>query len=159
MTKLSIVTATFNAADTLINCLESVGNQNVDVEHILIDGGSTDKTLTIIESYKKQLSKIVSESDDGIYDAMNKGLNIASSDVVGILNADDCYPSGDTLKKVIKVFENPVIDACYGDLVYFDKKSPDKIIRYWRSGDFEPNKFYWGWMPPHPTFFLRRSVY
>ncbi len=159
MTNLSIITATFNVANTIKNCLESVRNQSVDVEHILVDGGSTDKTLEIVAAYKEHLSHVVSEPDNGIYDAMNKGLNLVSGDVVGILNADDYYVSNKTLEHVTNVFANPTVDSCYGDLIYFDQRNPDRIIRYWRSGSYSPNKFYWGWMPPHPTFFVRRSVY
>ncbi len=157
--KISIVTATYNATATIHDCLECIKKQTVAVEHILIDGMSEDSTLTIINEHSDSLAHIISEPDTGIYDAMNKGLGLTSGEIVGILNADDFYPAGDTLTKVLRAFDDPSIDACYGDLLYVDGSNSDKIIRNWRSGSFSPEKFYWGWMPPHPTFFVRRSVY
>lgn len=156
---ISIITATYNASTTLRACLDCVKKQNVAVEHIIIDGGSTDSTLSIIEEYRDSLAHIISEPDKGIYDAMNKGIALAKGDIIGILNADDFYPSRDVLEKVIQCFENPLVDACYGDLLYIDEKNSDVLVRNWRSGSFDPGKFYWGWMPPHPTFFARRSIY
>lgn len=159
MLNLSIITATYNASETLPDCLECIANQSINVEHILIDGASTDATMKIIDAHRERLSHVVSEPDAGIYDAMNKGLKLVSGDVIGILNADDFYPYDDTLVKVLGVFDDPDIEACYGDLVYVDGQNTDKVVRFWRSGHFDLNKFYWGWMPPHPTFFVRRSVY
>ena len=159
MTSISIITASYNVADTIPDCLECIEKQSVDAEHILIDGASTDATMQIIDAHREQLAHVVSEPDEGIYDAMNKGLKLASGDVIGILNADDFYPSDDTLVKVRGVFDDSDIEACYGDLVYVDSQNTDKVIRFWRSGQFNTKKFYWGWMPPHPTFFVRRSVY
>lgn len=156
---LSVITASFNAGPTLGDCLESVKAQSVPVEHILVDGGSTDNTLEIARGFDRHLARIISEPDQGIYDAMNKGLRFASGEVVGILNADDFYTSADTLVKVMAVFEDKSVEACYGDLLYVDNGNIDKVIRYWRSGPFNRRKFYWGWMPPHPTFFVRRTVY
>ncbi len=129
------------------------------MEHILIDGGSVDDTSRIIDARRGALARVVSEPDRGIYDAMNKGIGLASGDVVGILNADDYYPSGDALEKVSAAFSDPAVDACYGDLVYVSGGDAGRIIRYWRSGEFAPGKFYRGWMPPHPTFFVRREAY
>ena len=159
MKTISIITVTYNAAETIHNCLDSVRNQSVEVEHILIDGMSKDTTLDIAKEFNNHLAKIISEPDQGIYDAMNKGLNLAGAGIIGILNADDLYPSNDILAKVIKAFDDPGIDACYGNLLYVDGTDTNKIVRNWRSGSFNPRKFYWGWMPPHPTFFVRRSVY
>ncbi len=105
------------------------------------------------------ISQIVSEADLGIYDAMNKGIGMSQGDIVGILNADDFYTSSDILAKVAAVFQDSAIDACYGDLVYVDNTDIGKVVRSWRAGNFSLRKFYWGWMPPHPTFFVRRSVY
>ena len=157
--KISIVTATYNAADTLASCLDSVRNQGVDVEHILIDGGSTDTSLDIADSYKAHIAKIFSEPDQGIYDAMNKGIQMAMGEVIGILNADDFYPSNEILSRVEEVFADKNIQACYGDLIYVDREHTNKVKRYWRAGKFDRKKFYHGWMPPHPTFFVRSSVY
>jgi len=157
--KLSIITVCFNAASTIRDCIESVSRQSLQVEHIIIDGGSEDKTLELLEHYRSQVVRLISEPDSGIYDAMNKGLRLASGDVIGILNADDFYSDPGTLQKVAEGFEDQKIDACYGDLVYVDATDIRKIDRYWRSGSYDRCKFYNGWMPPHPTFFVRRSVY
>ncbi|MCP3932535.1 MAG: glycosyltransferase [Bacteroidetes bacterium] len=159
MNKISIITATYNAARTIRDCLECVRSQTAEVEHILVDGMSKDGTLDIVQGYYGDLAKIVSEPDLGIYDAMNKGLKLATSEIIGILNADDFYPAKDTLAQVLNAFDNPQIGACYGDLLYVDGRNTHKIVRNWRSGSFIPEKFYWGWMPPHPTFFVRRAVY
>ncbi|MDP3479261.1 MAG: glycosyltransferase family 2 protein [Desulfoprunum sp.] len=159
MLKISIITATFNASATLADCLTSVVAQSFgNIEHILIDGGSKDETLALTHSYR-HVSLLISEPDQGVYDAMNKGIRLAHGDIVGILNADDFYASSDVLTKVAEVFEDPAIDACFGDLVYVDTADTAKVVRYWRSGGFALRQFYWGWMPPHPTFFVRRSVY
>lgn len=179
MPSISIITAVYNGAATIADCLESVNVQTVPVEHIIIDGGSTDRTLDIVRAAAGPSSKIVSEPDNGIYDAMNKGIRHATGDIVGILNADDFYAETDVLAKVAAIFADPMVEACYGDLVYVkesgegrrakgerDKqlsvachRSRIQIVRYWKSGEFKPDKFYWGWMPPHPTFFVRKSVY
>lgn len=156
---ISIITATWNAAQTLSHCLESVADQGVDVEHLLIDGASTDDTLRVVEAHRDSLAKVVSEPDGGIYDAMNKGIALASGEVVGILNADDFYPALEVLARVLACFDDPSVEACYGDLRYVDFTDTDRMVRFWRSGDFRVERFYWGWMPPHPTFFVRRSVY
>jgi len=159
MVKISIITNVLNGADTIRDCIKSVQGQTVPVEHIIIDGGSSDNTLEIIEEYKSDTALVVSEPDNGIYDAMNKGLRLVSGDVVGILNADDFYADSTVLEKVADVFGDKTVDSCYGDLLYVDSKNTDQVFRYWRAGEFQPEKFYWGWMPPHPTFFVRRSVY
>ncbi|MHB8789336.1 MAG: glycosyltransferase family 2 protein [Desulfobulbaceae bacterium] len=174
--KISVVTTCFNAAGTILDCLESVkGQTHPDVEHVVVDAASTDGTLALLEEYKESLARVISEPDRGIYDGMNKGLRLATGDVVGILNADDSYFCPDVLAEVARVFEDKAVDSCYGDLVYVavgnegirfkvkgsrEKKNKKiRVVRYWRSGEFDPRKFYWGWMPPHPTFFVRRSVY
>lgn len=174
---ISIITATFNASATLADNLDCIRNQTTAVEHLLIDGGSTDGTLDIIKEYcscltshTSHLTRYQSEPDNGIYDAMNKGINLAQGDIIGILNADDFYTGNDVLEKVERVFDDPSVGVCYGDLTYVREMrevggetregSPAfDIVRYWKSGSIHPNKFYWGWMPPHPTFFVRRSVY
>lgn len=157
--KLTVVTVAYNVARTIRDCLESVRNQTAAVEHIIIDGGSTDGTLEIIEEYRPFLVKIVSEPDRGIYDGMNKGIRLATGDVVGLLNADDVYAGPEVLSRVQKVFEEQKCDSCYGDLVYVSSGNLNKVIRYWKAGNFESRRFYWGWMPPHPTFFVRREIY
>ena len=158
MTTISIISATLNSSETLGACIESVHKQRVDVEHLIIDGGSVDQTLDVAYRYGHQL-KIFSEPDNGIYDAMNKGIRMARGDIIGILNADDYYPSNGVLSRVAEVFENPSIQACYGDLLYVDANNTSKIKRYWKAGEYNVKKFYTGWMPPHPTFFVRSDVY
>ena len=159
MKSISIITVAYNAEETIADCIECVADQTIDVEHIVIDGASTDGTLEILEQHRDHLAMVVSEPDQGVYDAMNKGIELATADIVGILNADDYYPSRKTLEKVSEALSDTEVQACYGDLVYVDRVKKDKVIRYWRSGDFDRNKFYWGWMPPHPTFFIRRPFY
>jgi glycosyltransferase len=160
MPQISIITATFNAGATVADCLASVRNQQgVVVEHIVIDGASTDDTVEIVRQ-SGHVDRIISEPDNGIYDAMNKGIALASGDIVGILNGDDFYTSDRVLSTVVKTFQNNDIAACYGDLQYVDFTDTDKVVRHWQSGRFTgPKQFYNGWMPPHPTFFVRREVY
>ncbi len=158
--KISIITATFNSADFINHSLSSVQNQNhYDTQHIIIDAASTDGTLDILKAQKPSIAKIVSEPDNGIYDAMNKGIALAEGDIIGILNADDFYASSKVLSLVTEVFSAPEVDVCYGDLRYVDANDTSRTVRYWKSRNFYYRKFYWGWMPPHPTFFVRRSVY
>ena len=159
MTNISIITTTYNSGDTLSDCIESIHMQTKSAEHIIIDGASSDSTPGILEKYKKYLANIISESDRGMYDGINKGIELATGNIIGILNADDFYPSNDVLEKVIDAFKDTDVEACYGDLVYVDSMDTEKVVRYWRSSDYDPQKFFNGWMPPHPTLFLRRSVY
>lgn len=159
MTSISVITVAYNVANTLEDCLDSIARQKSDVEHILIDGASTDVTMEIVNKNREKISFFISEPDNGIYDAMNKGLNHATGNIIGILNADDFYPSENILEKVIGTLDNSEIDACYGDLCYVNANNKDKIIRYWRAGEYTPGKFYWGWMPPHPTFFVKKKIY
>lgn len=156
---ISIITVSYNAEKTIADCIESVSNQSVAAEHILVDGASTDNTMKIADEHRSTLSTAVSEPDQGVYDAMNKGIRLASGDVIGLLNADDYYPSQRVLATVAHAFSDPKVDACYGNLLYVDKTDKCKFIRYWHSGPYSPKRFYWGWMPPHPTFFARCSVY
>jgi len=158
--KVSIITSVYNGEDTLAQTIDSVFTQtHKDTEYLIIDGASNDSTQDIIKKHSKKIAVTISEPDNGIYDAMNKGIKIASGDIIGILNADDYYADDTVLSKVVTAFNDPNIDACYGDLVYVDANDTNKIVRVWRSGEFSTSKFYQGWMPPHPTFFVRRSVY
>lgn len=157
---ISIITVCFNAAGTIGSTLNSVRIQTHDsIEHIIIDGGSTDNTLKIVESEGRHVSKIVSSKDKGIYDAMNKGIALSTGDVIGFINADDFYPSPDVLSVVASAFESSGSDCCYGDLCYVQQDDVAKTVRYWRSAPFAPGMFGRGWCPPHPTFFVRREVY
>lgn len=156
--KVTIITATYNSAQTIADTLQSVAQQKgVEVEHLIIDGGSKDNTAKIVQQFPKV--KWHSEPDQGLYDAMNKGLQKAQGDIIGILNSDDFYPDDQVLSDVLKQFQDPLIDAVYGDLHYVDPLDTQKIVRRWKSGIFRPNAFRYGWMPPHPTFFVRRRVY
>jgi glycosyltransferase involved in cell wall biosynthesis len=143
------------------DCLTSITDQSyLDVEHLVIDGASTDDTLAIVEQHKRDLAVLVSEPDKGIYDAMNKGIKLAQGDIIGFLNSDDLYASDGVLSKVVDVFEaDPSVDACYADLIYTEQADTSRTVRYWQSSDFVPGSFSKGWCPPHPTFFVRRSVY
>lgn len=156
--KLSIVTPVYNDP-RISRALDSILGQQYEgeLELIVIDGGSGDPTLDVLQSYSNHITTLVSESDKGVYDAMNKGIRLATGDIVGILNADDRYYDSHVLRDVTDAFRDPKIDSCYGDLVYVDSR--DRIIRNWKSGRYYPLKFYLGWMPPHPTFFVRKYLY
>ena len=159
MLKFSIITVSYNAASTIGDTLKSIADQSYDsIEHIIIDGASSDDTSTIVANFP-HVASYVSEKDKGIYHAMNKGIELATGDVIGILNADDLYSHCDVITKVAEFFEDTTIDAVYADLNFVDWVDTSKVKRKWRSGSYKVNDFYWGWMPPHPTFFVRRSVY
>ena len=158
--KISIITVVLNNKICIKDCIESISSQTFgDIEHIVIDGGSTDGTVDIIKTCGNKITRWVSEPDRGIYDAMNKGLAIASGEVIGFLNADDLYFDTDVLKTVASVMGDPKIDACYSDLIYVGRRDLKKVIRYWRSRPFEPGLFKRGWVPAHPTFFVRKKIY
>jgi glycosyltransferase len=160
MIKISIITAVLNGRNTIGDTVRSVLNQTYkNFEHIIIDGGSTDETVELIKRYTDGTVKIISEPDHGIYDALNKGLRISSGDVVGILNGDDLYAHDRVLHLVADVFENRKVDSCYGDLQYIDKNDTNKVIRHWKSSEYRHGKFRYGWMPPHPTFFVKKGIY
>jgi glycosyltransferase involved in cell wall biosynthesis len=159
--KISIITVTLNSASVINHCLDSVRHQKYDnIEHIIIDGASTDGTLSLLESKREQFKFLISEPDKGIYDAMNKGIKVATGDIIGFLNSDDFYASNNVLSGVASIFkDNSYLDSCYADLAYVDPFDISKNIRYWRSSKFASSLFSKGWCPPHPTFFVRRSVY
>ena len=157
--KVSVITAVRNGAETLRGCIESVQKQTILAEHIIIDGASTDGTFDIIAQYRSSIAKVISEPDKGIYDALNKGIRLASGDVIGLLHGDDLYAHDKVLESVVKVFEEQNVDSCYGDLLYVYKNDTDKVIRYWKASEYHHGKFKSGWMPPHPTFFVKREIY
>ena len=158
--KISIITVTFNSFSVINDCLESVKSQKYNnIDHIVIDGASTDGTLTLLENKREQFKDLISEPDKGIYDAMNKGIIAASGDIIGILNSDDFYTDETILKKVADKFHETTCDAAYGDLLYVKSMDVSKIFRYWKSGSFSVKKLRKGWMLPHPTFFVKKSVY
>lgn len=156
--KISIITVCYNAEHTISDTIQSVLSQDYkDVEYIIVDGKSTDRTLEIIQSIKNGI-KLISEKDRGIYDAMNKGINIASGDVIGILNADDVYKNSKVLTDVMDAFKANV-SIVYGDIEYVKYNDISKVVRKWKAGVFRSGKFKWGWMPPHPGFFIKKSCY
>jgi glycosyltransferase involved in cell wall biosynthesis len=157
--KISIITVVYNNKDTIKDAIESVLNQTYkNIEYIIIDGGSTDGTIDIIKSYRDKIDKFISEKDNGIYDAMNKGLKLASGDIVGILNSDDIYFNENVILNVVAKFEESKTDSIYGDLYYVDENDLQKIQRYWKSSEFKEGSFAKGWHPPHPTFFVKKEV-
>lgn len=157
--KISIITATYNSAGTVRDTLETIASQqHPDIEHIIVDGRSSDDTLDIVKGFS-HVSRVISEKDKGIYDAMNKGIGIAAGDIIGILNSDDVYTDNFVLSDIAAAFEDPAVMTVYADLQYVDAVDLRKVRRRWSSGPFRRKNFYFGWMPPHPTFFVRRSVY
>lgn len=158
--KFSIITVVRNGAGTIQGALKSVASQrDCTVEHIVIDGGSTDGTLALVDGFRDRLGPVISEPDNGLYDAMNKGLRLATADLVGFLNADDVYADAEVLRDVGRCFEDSSVEGVYGDLIYVSASDPERVVRYWRSGEYRPGRFRSGWMPAHPTLFVRRHVY
>lgn len=158
--KVSIITVVFNGADTIRDCIESVLSQTYpQVEYIVVDGQSTDGTVELVRSFGDRITRFISEPDKGLYDAMNKGIGLATGDVIGILNADDLYKDDQVITDIVQTMQQTNSDAAYGDLVYVDQQNLDRVTRYWRAGKYREGAFLWGWMPPHPTFFVRRWVY
>jgi len=157
--KISVITVCYNSVRTIEETIVSVINQrDANVEYLVIDGGSTDGTLNVLQKYQAHIDKIVSEPDNGIYDAMNKGLALASGDIVGFLNADDLFAEDCVLKNIAELFENFSPDACFGDLIYFSSPQ-QKTVRYWQSSAFKAGAFARGWSPAHPTFYVKRAIY
>lgn len=158
--KVSVITAVLNGKGSLEQCMISVFGQTYqDIEYIIVDGGSVDGTLDVIKKYEQRIYRWTSNSDKGIYEALNKGLKMASGEIVGFLHADDFYAHEAVIEKVVADMSSKGADSCYGDLLYVDKKNTGKTVRYWRSGACGEGCFERGWMPPHPTFFARRELY
>ncbi|MBW8015809.1 MAG: glycosyltransferase [Planctomycetes bacterium] len=158
--KISIITVCFNSAATIEDTIKSVLSQDYsDIEYIVVDGKSTDPTLEILAKYRDRISRHISEPDSGIYDAMNKGINLASGSIIGFLNSDDIYANKEVISKVAQVMQTKDIDCCYGDLEYVAENNPNKIVRRWKSQPYHDSLFRKGWHPPHPTFFVKRSAY
>lgn len=159
MKKITVITVCYNSSATIEDTLRSVANQTYpSIEHIVVDGFSKDQTIEIVNRFP-HVAKIVSERDSGIYDAMNKGLKMATGDIVGFINADDFYADPEALSSVMRVFEETDAEICYGDLCYVKQTDTRAVVRYWRSSKFKAGLFFRGWCPPHPTFFVRREVY
>lgn len=158
--KISIITATYNSSNTILDCITSVNNQTYkNIEHIIIDGGSKDKTIEIINNLPNRVEILISEPDKGIYDAMNKGITLASGAIVGILNSDDMYIDQLSLEKVMGIFNTSKIDCVFGDLFYVKKDNTDKVTRHWKTYEYKQGAFNKGWHPAHPSFFVKKEVY
>lgn len=160
MLKVSIITACYNSEITIENTIHSVLDQDYKkIEYIIVDGQSIDKTLDIVNKFSGKISQVISEKDAGMYHALNKGIRFASGDVVAFLHADDFYSHNSVVSMVVEQFEKTNADAVYGDLQYVDKKDTTKIFRNWKSCEYEDGLFLKGWMPPHPTFFVKKHCY
>ena len=158
--KVSIITATFNSSAHIADCVKSVNNQTYhDIEHIIVDGASKDNTLDIVNGIPNRVEKIISEPDKGIYDAMNKGIQAATGDVIGILNSDDFFTSDDVIQTVVESFNNYAIDALYGDVHFVSPDNLSKSVRYYSSSVFKPSLFRFGFMPAHPSFYMKKECY
>lgn len=157
---VSIITVCFNSEKTIRDTIESVLSQSYkEIEYIVIDGGSTDSTLAILEGYREKISHLVSERDEGIYDAMNKGIALAQGDVVGMLNSDDVYFDENTVGIMMHKLSSTGSDCVFADLLVVDRDNLKRVRRYYDSSRFTPKKFRYGWMPAHPTFFVKKSIY
>lgn len=158
--KVSIITITYNSESTIKDTINSVLCQSYnDIEYIIIDGKSNDNTISIINSYSDKISKIVSEKDNGLYDALNKGIDLATGDIIGLLHSDDFYTSNLVIEKIVQQFQSTNADGVYADLYYVNRENTQIINRKWKSGNYTHGKFLYGWMPPHPTFFVKRNIY
>lgn len=158
--KVSIITSTYNSAYTIKDTIESVIAQtHTNIEHIVVDGASKDNTLEIVKDYSNKISKIISEPDNGIYDAMNKGIRAATGDIIGILNSDDFFTSTDVVSIIVKTFEENDIDALFGDVHFVNSNNLNKCVRYYSSSVFRPSLFRYGFMPAHPSFYMKKEYY
>lgn len=158
--KVSIITVCYNSAKTIEDTIQSVINQTYDIiEYIIVDGLSTDNTLEIVNKYQDKIAKIVSEKDAGLYDAINKGIELATGEIIANINSDDFYIDNNVITDVVAKMEEDKSDTLYADLYYVDTISTNKVTRNWVSGQYKKGMFFKGWMPPHPTFFVRKSVY
>ena len=158
--KVSIITATYNSSAHIVDCVKSVNDQTYqDIEHIIVDGASKDNTLDIVNGIPNRVEKIISEPDKGIYDAMNKGIQAATGDVIGILNSDDFFTSDDVIQTVVESFNNYDIDALYGDVHFVSPDNLSKSVRYYSSSVFNPSLFRFGFMPAHPSFYMKKECY
>ena len=158
--KISIVTAVWNRAATIGQAIESVQAQSyANIEHVIQDGVSTDGTLDVVQRLATPQTSIESTPDKGIYDAINKGIARATGDVIGLMHSDDFLAHDQVIERIAKAFEDPNVDAVFGDLDYISASDPSRIIRHWKTGAFTPARLARGWMPPHPTLYLRREVF
>ena len=157
--KITIVTVTYNSEKYLSHCIDSIQSQTYkNIEHIIVDGNSTDNTVKIIKQYGEKISKWISEPDRGMYDAINKGIAMATGEVIGVLNSDDMLYSNDVIENIVKTFKEQKVDSVYGDLQYVDQEVTSRVFRTWRGKSYDRNLFKRGWMPGHPTFYIKKSL-
>jgi len=158
--KASIITVCLNSAETIEDTIRSVlGQDYKDIEYIIIDGGSSDGTLDIINRYRNNISNMISEPDNGTYDAMNKGIKLSTGDIIATLNADDVYADQNIVGRMVEFMRSNGLDAAYGDLVYVDRNNIDRIARFWKAGVYKKGAFCYGWVMPHPTFFCQKKIF
>ena len=158
--KISIITVCYNSEKHIKSAIESVINQTYqNIEYIIVDGASKDRTVEIVKSYGNKITKFVSEPDKGIYDAMNKGFKMATGDYLAIINSDDFYMHNNVISSVVAELELKKTDCLFADLIYVEENNSDKQVRYWKSKPFVKNSFKKGWHPPHPTFFVKNEIY
>ena len=158
--KISIITIAYNSGHSIADAIQSVLSQTYpDIEYVIVDGKSKDNTVEVVKSFGNRISKFVSEPDKGIYDALNKGIRMATGDVIGFMHSDDLFAADDIIEKVATLFAKNNVDSIYGDLEYVYKNDTNKVLRYWKSGEFSIRKLKMGWMPPHPTFYVKKAVY
>lgn len=158
--RVSIITIVYNNAVTVADAIQSVLNQDYqDIEYIIIDGKSTDGTVEVIEKFGRLVDMFISEPDGGLYDAINKGIHLATGDIIGLLHSDDIFANDHVISDIVKTFESRQVDSVYGDLDYVDRGNMNNIVRKWKSGSYDRNNFIYGWMPPHPTFYAKKSCF
>ncbi|HTB53374.1 MAG TPA: glycosyltransferase family 2 protein [Ferruginibacter sp.] len=157
--KVTIITVTYNSAQFVEDCINSVIAQDYeDIEYIVVDGGSTDETVSIIKRYENKIATWVSEKDKGMYDAINKGMKMATGDIIGLLNSDDLLASTNVISSIVASFKAQRVDCIYADLVYVDRYNTQKLVRYWKGLSYKRRRFNYGWMPAHPTFYVRKEI-
>lgn len=157
--KISLITVTHNSEKYLDDCIMSVIKQTYkNIEHIIVDGKSTDATVSIIERYSPYISKWISEVDRGMYDAINKGMKMATGDIIGLLNSDDVLASSNVISEIVKCFKDSNVESLYGDLEYVDQNDTGQVLRLWKGQDYKRERFKFGWMPAHPTFYFRKEL-
>jgi glycosyltransferase involved in cell wall biosynthesis len=158
--KISIITVVLNNAGTIAGCMESVFSQtHPDIEYIVVDGGSRDGTIGVIQGHAGKIAKFISGPDRGMYDAMNKGISMASGEIIGFLHADDFYAHDNVIAAIAEHMGSNGVDSSYGDLLYVRRDDPERILRYWKSCPYKEGLLQRGWIPPHPTFYVRKKIY
>lgn len=158
--KISIITVVYNNVNTIKDTIDSVLSQTYqDIEYIIVDGQSTDGTVELVQSYGNRIHKFISEPDGGLYDAINKGIKLAGGEVIGLLHSDDLFNSPEAISSIVQAFKAEAVESVYADLHYVDKNDTRKVIRNWQSGGYSKERFTLGWMPPHPTFYVKKEVY